>query len=128
MTAYGTRELQRLGLDLTPAGIHLVHNHRARTLRGLHFQTGPSAQVKVVRCLQGAFYDVALDLQGNLVRTLFHGERAGGPGQEVWNGRDLRGQDMASGVYLVRLQSGDGMTASASRCCATSLRAHRRDG
>ena len=52
-----------------------------------------------------------LDLQGRLVRTLFHEARTGGPGQEVWNGRDLRGQDVASGVYLVRLRTDEEITS-----------------
>lgn len=33
------------------------------TLRGMHFQLPPSAEVKVVRCIQGALFDVILDLR-----------------------------------------------------------------
>ena len=32
-------------------------------VRGLHFQSGQSAQAKLVRCLRGEVYDVALDLR-----------------------------------------------------------------
>jgi dTDP-4-dehydrorhamnose 3,5-epimerase len=32
------------------------------TLRGLHYQLPPSAEVKLVRCIRGALYDVILDL------------------------------------------------------------------
>ncbi len=32
-------------------------------VRGLHFQTGPSQQSKLIRCLSGEIYDVALDLR-----------------------------------------------------------------
>jgi len=32
-------------------------------LRGLHFQTNPSAQSKLVRCIQGAIFDVAVDIR-----------------------------------------------------------------
>lgn len=32
-------------------------------LRGLHFQTPPAAQGKLVRCTQGACFDVAVDLR-----------------------------------------------------------------
>ena len=35
------------------------------TLRGLHFQTGPSAQSKLVRVIDGIVYDVAVDLRKN---------------------------------------------------------------
>lgn len=34
-------------------------------VRGLHFQTGESAQAKLVRCLRGEIYDVAVDLRKN---------------------------------------------------------------
>jgi dTDP-4-dehydrorhamnose 3,5-epimerase len=33
------------------------------TLRGLHYQLPPSAEVKLVRCVRGALYDVILDLR-----------------------------------------------------------------
>ncbi|MEL6143136.1 MAG: dTDP-4-dehydrorhamnose 3,5-epimerase [Bacteroidota bacterium] len=32
-------------------------------LRGLHFQTGEAAQAKLVRCIQGAVFDVAVDIR-----------------------------------------------------------------
>jgi dTDP-4-dehydrorhamnose 3,5-epimerase len=32
-------------------------------VRGLHFQTGPSAQCKLVRCVRGAIWDVAVDIR-----------------------------------------------------------------
>jgi dTDP-4-dehydrorhamnose 3,5-epimerase len=33
------------------------------TLRGIHFQTPPHAQAKLVRCLRGRIWDVAVDLR-----------------------------------------------------------------
>ena len=33
------------------------------TLRGLHYQLPPSSEVKIVRCIKGALYDVILDLR-----------------------------------------------------------------
>lgn len=36
---------------------------RAGTIRGIHFQTHPAAQGKLVRCLAGRLFDVAVDLR-----------------------------------------------------------------
>lgn len=36
---------------------------RRGTLRGLHYQLPPNAEVKVVRCIGGALFDVILDLR-----------------------------------------------------------------
>ena len=37
---------------------------RVGTVRGIHFQSKPSAQGKLVRCLAGSLFDVAVDLRG----------------------------------------------------------------
>ena len=34
-------------------------------LRGLHFQSEPYAQAKIIRCIRGEIYDVAVDLRKN---------------------------------------------------------------
>ncbi len=40
-----------------------AHNPRRGTLRGLHFQTEPHGQAKLVRCERGALYDVVVDVR-----------------------------------------------------------------
>jgi dTDP-4-dehydrorhamnose 3,5-epimerase len=36
---------------------------RAGTLRGMHYQTGVHCEVKIMRCVRGAAFDVVLDLR-----------------------------------------------------------------
>lgn len=36
---------------------------RAGTLRGMHYQLPPHAEVKIARCLRGSVFDVAVDLR-----------------------------------------------------------------
>ena len=40
-------------------------SRRTGTLRGLHFQTDPFAQGKLVRCIAGSIFDVAIDLRAD---------------------------------------------------------------
>jgi dTDP-4-dehydrorhamnose 3,5-epimerase len=42
---------------------NLSFNHRAGTLRGMHFQATNKAQPKLVRCTAGAIFDVIVDLR-----------------------------------------------------------------
>jgi dTDP-4-dehydrorhamnose 3,5-epimerase len=39
------------------------HSLSAGTLRGMHFQRAPDAEVKLVRCVRGRIYDVVIDLR-----------------------------------------------------------------
>ena len=38
-------------------------NLRRGTLRGMHYQTAPHGQAKLVRCTRGSIYDVVIDLR-----------------------------------------------------------------
>lgn len=40
-------------------------NHRRGTLRGLHYQTVPHEEAKLIRCTRGCAYDVAVDIREN---------------------------------------------------------------
>jgi hypothetical protein len=48
------------------------------------------------------------DARGHRLRTLLDAQRPAGPGSVAWDGRDASGRDVASGVYVVRLDTPDG--------------------
>jgi dTDP-4-dehydrorhamnose 3,5-epimerase len=41
----------------------ISYNARRGTLRGLHWQAAPSLEVKLVQCIRGAVFDVAVDVR-----------------------------------------------------------------
>jgi dTDP-4-dehydrorhamnose 3,5-epimerase len=43
--------------------VSVSFNGRAGTLRGMHYQAPPFAETKIVRCIRGAIFDVAVDLR-----------------------------------------------------------------
>lgn len=56
-------EFEQCGLEPALVQCNISFNARKGTLRGMHFQTAPFAEAKLVRCTQGAIYDVVLDLR-----------------------------------------------------------------
>lgn len=83
------KEFAAHGLDT-----HFVQQNTSRsasrgTLRGMHFQTGEHAEVKLIRCLRGAIYDVIIDL------------RPDSPTFKRWEGFELTDQN-ASMLYIPR--------------------------
>ena len=63
-----------LGQPFQTDNVYLSTNLRTGTLRGMHFQHPPHAQAKIVFCLRGALYDVALDLR--VASPTLHGWQA----------------------------------------------------
>jgi dTDP-4-dehydrorhamnose 3,5-epimerase len=51
------------GIAFAPRQTSLSRSSLRGTLRGLHFQRTPSAETKIVHCVAGAIFDVALDLR-----------------------------------------------------------------
>jgi len=51
------------GLKPTVAQCNLSFNHKAGTLRGMHYQIPPATETKLVRCTHGAIYDVIIDMR-----------------------------------------------------------------
>lgn len=69
--AWCARELEAQGLSSYVAQINLSLNHHQGTLRGMHYQVAPHEEVKLVRCIRGALYDVIIDLRAG---SATHGE------------------------------------------------------
>jgi len=81
----GRGEFTRLYCDIELGSIlhkrRIVQINKSTTralgaVRGLHYQRHPNAELKLIRCLKGAVFDVAVDLRARSPTFLkWHGER-----------------------------------------------------
>jgi dTDP-4-dehydrorhamnose 3,5-epimerase len=60
---YCETEFREHGLATNFVQINNSLSSKRGTLRGMHYQLPPASEVKVVRCIRGALYDVILDLR-----------------------------------------------------------------
>lgn len=60
---YSQRVYAELGVDVEFVQDNHSLSAAVGTVRGLHFQTPPHAQAKLVRCGRGAIFDVAVDIR-----------------------------------------------------------------
>jgi dTDP-4-dehydrorhamnose 3,5-epimerase len=60
---YSRRGLADVGLDREFVQDNHAYSRQRFVLRGLHFQAPPAAQTKLVRCVAGAIWDVAVDIR-----------------------------------------------------------------
>lgn len=56
-------ELEKLNLDTDIHQCNLSLTKSKGTIRGLHYQIKPHDEVKIVRCIRGAVFDVIIDLR-----------------------------------------------------------------
>jgi dTDP-4-dehydrorhamnose 3,5-epimerase len=61
---FDTEEFEARGLNPRVVQSNASFNPRRGTLRGMHFQAEPHGESKLVRCVRGTVYDVAVDLRG----------------------------------------------------------------
>ena len=61
--AFCAQEFAAQGLETSYVQANISANTHAGTVRGLHFQRAPHAEVKLVRCVKGALYDVIVDMR-----------------------------------------------------------------
>ena len=72
---YCMNEFSEAGISATISQINHTLTREKGAVRGLHFQKTPYAEVKLVSCLKGEIWDVAVDLRSNSPTYLqWHGE------------------------------------------------------
>lgn len=76
-----TDEMRQCGWDKPIVQINHTYTARCGVVRGLHFQRPPFAEMKLLSCLRGAVWDVAIDI------------RAGSPTFLQWHAERLAGDD-----------------------------------
>jgi len=64
-------ELGKIGFDFSIVQINRSLNKKSGMIRGMHFQKSPKSEDKIVQCIKGAIYDVAVDLRED---SLTYGE------------------------------------------------------
>lgn len=69
------------GITVPVVECNISYSAKRGTLRGMHFQTAPHAQAKLVRCTRGAIYDAIIDL------------RADSPTYKQWLGVELTAEN-----------------------------------
>ena len=79
--SWNRRLLAKHGIDLDFVQDNHSLSAQANTVRGLHFQAPPHAQDKLVRCGQGALFDVVVDI------------RRGSPTYGQWYGAELSAEN-----------------------------------
>jgi len=83
------REFADAGLETRFVQVNNSLTASRGTLRGMHYQLPPAAEVKVVRCLRGALHDVIIDLRPD---SLTYGQ---------WFGADLTAENRVM-MYVPR--------------------------
>lgn len=56
-------EFADVGIDFTPVQVNLSRSPVTGTLRGMHRQAAPHEEAKLVHCVRGRIFDVAIDLR-----------------------------------------------------------------
>ena len=78
---FDAKEFEARGMNPDVAQCNASFNARRDTLRGMHYQAEPHGESKLVRCVRGAIFDVAVDL------------RPGSPAFRRWHGVELSAEN-----------------------------------
>jgi len=96
-------EEEELNLTSVPAEFELGQNYPN--------PFNPSTTISFALPKAGEISLNIYNLRGQLVATLHDGAIAAGRHQMVWDGKDTRGANVASGIYVYRLEA-DGFVAT----------------
>jgi dTDP-4-dehydrorhamnose 3,5-epimerase len=78
---FDAEEFRSRGINPDVAQCNASFNAKRDTVRGMHFQAEPHGESKLVRCVRGAIFDVAVDL------------RADSPTCRSWHGVELSAEN-----------------------------------
>jgi len=79
---YCKNELEQVGIYKEIVQINQSLTNHKGSIRGMHYQKPPKAEMKLIKCINGAVYDVAIDL------------RKGSPTLFKWHGEVLSAENM----------------------------------
>lgn len=99
---FGKDDLRKSGLNFQVAQINRSLTKKRGTIRGLHFQKEPKAEDKIVQCIKGAIYDVAVDL------------REGSPTFGQWVAEELTEENKK--MFLIPKGFAHGFQALTNKC------------
>jgi dTDP-4-dehydrorhamnose 3,5-epimerase len=63
--AWCRREFEAAGIHVDFVQANIAVSKEKGTLRGMHYQRAPHAEVKLLRCVRGSIFDVMIDLRTN---------------------------------------------------------------
>jgi dTDP-4-dehydrorhamnose 3,5-epimerase len=66
------RECEKYGINFKPVQCNISYNKSRGTLRGMHFQSTPHEEAKLVSCIKGEIFDVIVDLRPGSPTFLQH--------------------------------------------------------
>ncbi|WP_059173416.1 dTDP-4-dehydrorhamnose 3,5-epimerase [Bacillus sp. FJAT-27445] len=81
METFNNEKFKEVGINIKFIQDNQSYSAAKGTLRGLHYQLNPKAQTKLVRCIRGSIFDVAVDI------------RKGSPSFGKWFGLELSAEN-----------------------------------
>ncbi len=66
------KEFEAIGHEKDFVQINHSHTVQKGTIRGMHYQIAPHAEIKLIRCIRGGVYDVIVDMRPHSSTYLQH--------------------------------------------------------